>query len=476
MDKFISNVKLLVYLELFLKFKSILIIPLLTKYYGANGYGQWSQVLLLVGFLSPLIITGIDSAFIRFVSGRTVAVIYAIYKLWLKYTVIIFAILSLILLASKNFVASLLFESNDIFIYLALCVVIGQILVNTVRNYYRVLNDAKTMSIISIIQAFSLIGSSIVVYVYNFKIEILILLIAINDILIFYYYHYKLNSKSIRKINLPLKFLKKYIYFGIQLIPAGYAMWILNASDRIILSRYVTISNIGVYFFAYSLGYLIVSFVINPIWTMFPNLATSYYNNSQQSKIIELFNISTSMIFIFSFPAIVFVSLVSKDIILLLSTPEFLMAQDIFIFVFIGYFFHILASYHETIITFEKKPIVVTFSIIVAAVLNIVLNIILIPTYGILGAAVATMIAFFVQYLITLVLSNSIIKLKYDYRTLAITVIVSIGALFIPNEIVDNNFLNILLIGIMLLVYYGILYYITLKDKFIFFLRLKEIK
>ena len=67
-------------------------------------------------------------------------------------------------------------------------------------------------------------------------------------------------------------------------MPAAYAMWALNVSDRVFLIRYRTLQEIGVYSLAYSLGYLSINLFFNPIWMMYPPAATKFWEELQKVK------------------------------------------------------------------------------------------------------------------------------------------------------------------------------------------------
>ena len=73
-----------------------------------------------------------------------------------------------------------------------------------------------------------------------------------------------------------------------------------------------------------------------------------------------------------------------------------------------------LAAYFEVLLGLVHRQVLSTLSIAVAALVNLVLNIVLIPPYGITGAAVATATAFMCQLFVSFVFSRRYLRFKLD--------------------------------------------------------------
>ena len=77
-----------------------------------------------------------------------------------------------------------------------------------------------------------------------------------------------------------------------------------------------------------------------------------------------------------------------------------------------------LASFLGSVYTVEKKSSMSLVTSMVAAVANIILNIILIPVIGAMGAAVATALSYLLLLAIRLVNSRAFIPFKVDFKVL----------------------------------------------------------
>ena len=121
-----------------------------------------------------------------------------------------------------------------------------------------------------------------------------------------------------------------------------------------------------------------------------------------------------------------------------MATPEFFPAAALipiisFALVFdgMGFMFNIGAL-------FSKKTILRTISVTVAAAVNVGLNFVLIPRYGMMGAAWATFIGFLVQMSTTLFLSLRVYHVPYRYDRL-LGMLVAALAIYGASALVDTS-------------------------------------
>jgi len=121
---------------------------------------------------------------------------------------------------------------------------------------------------------------------------------------------------------------------------------------------------------------------------------------------------------IIAIPFVLFLHFFALPIIILAFGQEYVAAEGLLrIMAFTG-LFALLTSISNNILVAMAKPQITSRNMIVASILNVVLNLLLIPLYGVIGAAVATFISFFCATLFSL----------YSLRTQGIVFPVSILA------------------------------------------------
>lgn len=154
-------------------------------------------------------------------------------------------------------------------------------------------------------------------------------------------------------------------------------------------------------------------------------------------------------------PSLFALSILSKSILSLLTTPDiaingYLVTPFVILAALIFGIYQIL----NNILILEKKTKVIGFTWVIAAVLNLTLNIVWVPHLGILAAAVATLISYIFAFVVTLHYSLKYFDFKFKFGFLLKSVVSSILISLIIVLINPTGVLNILVVmGVCALVY-----------------------
>lgn len=106
----------------------------------------------------------------------------------------------------------------------------------------------------------------------------------------------------------------------------------------------------------------------------------------------------------------VYFSLYSKEIASLLLGEKFRVGYTMMPYVMISAFIYGLCCEHETRMKFKNKLKSISFNLITASIINIVLNFIFIPTMGYEAAAIATLISYLYLYIMDVKADTSNVK------------------------------------------------------------------
>jgi O-antigen/teichoic acid export membrane protein len=435
--QFFRNASVLSITEIILKAKGLILIPLMTHYFGALNYGLWSQVTIIVSTLTPLIFLGTDNAVIMFLPGLEIEKQKKYYSSWVFFILSITLLFSALIWIFNPLVSRLFFGEGSNYtnyIIIAIFSLIIAMLLNVFRNWFRIHNIVKTYAVIAILQAVINIAAVLIVLVYKLTVINFIQVTLVGEGLMVIWLFcqiWKNFGWSIPDFSL----LSSMVRFGLPLVPAGYAMWGLNSLDRIFLAQYSTLSDIGIYSTIYSLGYLVIQLFVNPIWTLFPNSAAELFNQGKKEELQRLFNYSTGILLAICLPCFAGLFLLGDSILTLLTPVEFLKAAPIISIVAVGYFFLMISAYFETSLGLIRKQYLSTVSILAAFIINVGLNFLLIPRYSIFGAGIATSLAFISQFICSFLLekrfsrtleTNWFFVLKIVGATIGMTLILTI--------------------------------------------------
>jgi O-antigen/teichoic acid export membrane protein len=274
------------------------------------------------------------------------------------------------------------------------------------------------------------------------------------------YYIYKI-SKQYGWAKPDFAWIKTIIAYGLPLVLGAYAMWGLNTLNRIFLVKYCTLSDVGIFSVAFSLGHMFIQVIINPLWTMYPNSAASLYNIGHHEKLQQLFNSTAGLMVFLSFPAIALLTVLGKPFITVFASTSFSGAGPLISIITAAYVFHILASFYSISLGFVNKQFMDTIAICIACVINVVLNILLIPRYGIIGAAGATCLGFLVQLVVVFISAKLVTQLYTNFRFISkvftISLVMGFSIYFIRERVAMGNISQLIILSLSGVIIYFLL-------------------
>ncbi len=202
--------------------------------------------------------------------------------------------------------------------------------------------------------------------------------------------------------------LSALLILSIPLLPHLISHWILSLSDRLILSHYLGIESVGVYSIGYQIGSLIflIANAINSAWVPFYyHTRTTGVGNDHLRMIVKniVLVINTICILVVSFSPILLDILSigeNKNYMIIIGLVSLAGIFQMYYFIFVSQTF------------FSKEIKWIPMITISTSFVNIIINIIFIPHFGIIAAATSTIISY-----IILAISNGLLgyrKSKID--------------------------------------------------------------
>jgi O-antigen/teichoic acid export membrane protein len=221
------------------------------------------------------------------------------------------------------------------------------------------------------------------------------------------------------------RLLKEMLRFGLPTIPATLSGMILQVVNIPILKQLTTPETVALYAINNRLGIPMLLFVSVFIYAWKPFYMSRYEDEDAKplfARVMTYFTFSTALIFLivgFFIPFVVMMPFIGGrfinpvywsglGIVPIVLTSQFLN----------GIFNNFAAGFHIT-----KKTDYLPVAIGIAAVLNIVLNFVLIPHLGIWGSALATLISYFVSVVIIYLFSRKIYPVKYEWKRIMMVVL-----------------------------------------------------
>ncbi len=202
------------------------------------------------------------------------------------------------------------------------------------------------------------------------------------------------------KISFSIEWLKRSLVFGLPLIPHFFAGWMLTFSDRWILGHYRSLAEVGLYSLAYNLSMILNMAVmaVNTAWgPVYYDLAGT---DDGRKKLPRLVTVYASAVTVFAMAYLLF----SREALLILATPRYWSAAPLVPIIVAGYYAFALYVVVSTGIFYAGKTKYVPLISAVAAAVNIGLNLLLVPIYGMWAAAWMTLVAYTIMAVIARVI------------------------------------------------------------------------
>jgi len=210
-------------------------------------------------------------------------------------------------------------------------------------------------------------------------------------------------------INLNLPQIKKGIVFSLPLIPATFLHIIINVTDRIILERHVPLAALGIYSVSYTLGTILQILAYSSYLAYEPIVFSKIGKVNFSKTIIKIRKYYLFVIFSLSFLYILF----SKEILYMMASSKFSSGYKVIpIIIFATIFLSENYLFSAILIGIKKTKISLIINLI-GAVINVIVNLLLIPIMGVYGAAISTLTSYLVMFCLFYFYLNKHMGMKF---------------------------------------------------------------
>lgn len=258
------------------------------------------------------------------------------------------------------------------------------------------MNGLRHMGIFSLLQSIRslcLILFLFVLYMYGCGKNSLSLVFTYAELTVFCFGLYFLISNRLLKISLvSFKEIKRQVIFGIQGMLSGILIEFNSRVDILMLGYFMSDKQVGVYSIASTIaeGFLLVLVVFRNNFN--PLLAKLYSRNKLNSLSCFVRSWKNKIYGLMSIFSLILISafwIFSN----LLDNKEWISSYPFFIILVIGTF--VCSGYYPFLSLLLQAGFPALFSLVIVAgvLLNVCFNYILIPMYGVCGAAIATSVA-----------------------------------------------------------------------------------
>lgn len=240
--------------------------------------------------------------------------------------------------------------------------------------------------------------------------------------------------KTVKQFKWNVKLARKMISYSIVLVPTSFMWWIMNSSDRLMVTAIVGAAANGIYAVSYKIPTVLstMSTVFNQAWS---------YSAIKEDKKEDREEFNNKMFSLFSCVQFVITAgllLIIKPFMHIYVSESYYIAWKYIPYLLIGFLFMSFGTFLSTSYTVNKDSKGFLLSGMTGAILNIILNLLLIPLMGTSGAALATCISYFTVFLYRSIDTRKYIKIKLvttrNIVSITLLIIMSI-VLYIENKL-----------------------------------------
>lgn len=256
----------------------------------------------------------------------------------------------------------------------------------------------------------------------------------LTAILNFFIYAFLVKEFFVFKFNFNMVF--EPLKYSLPLIPHSVSGLIFMYSDRIILEKYVALSAIGLYMFADK-----VATVFKMLANEFNSAFSPFFNEkSKQSKAEAIYEVQkVSLIFIYFMSILIAITAIfSVEFVYFFLDDKYFDTWKMIPLLSSAYIFRSLYCFSSSGLFFEKQTNKVAIITIVSGLVNIGLNLLLIPIYGVIVAIYSTIFSFFLTFVMGEIISYKVYYLKLYLKKIFLIIGYLFGTILLSISLNDK--------------------------------------
>lgn len=438
------------------KIVPLIMVPIITRLMPNSTYFGISDMSnTIISFASALALFGMYDAMYRvFFDKDDTEFKKNVCSTTLFFTIAMSIVISLLIIIFKGPVSKIFFGDMQYsnILYITSCAVLVSATNSVISAPTRMQNKRKVFLIVNTASSILSYSIAIPLLLLGHYYIALPLASAISGIIIELVFA-KLNKQWFSFKRFDKKLLKQLLIIAVPLFPNFLVYWIFNSFDKVMITNILNVGESGVYSVGSKLGHAsqLIYTAFAGGWQFF---AFTTMKEKDQVK-------SNSLIFeylgVISYIATILMCTFSYIIFNFLFEEEYLRAYIIAPYLFLAPLLQMLFQVACNQFLIVKKTWPNFFILLLGAILNIILNYFLIPTIGIEGAAIATLVGYIVSDIIAVIVLYKM-KLMKITKSMVLSAGVMLGyiicwRLFLKDFVIVNILVVTAIIGLYFILY-----------------------
>ncbi|MBW2996324.1 lipopolysaccharide biosynthesis protein [Candidatus Woesearchaeota archaeon] len=395
-----------------------LFLIVLTRNLTIIDFGIYSLLVVGINVASTLFEVGISQYFITKLPGENLETktktFYSLFFFEILFLIILFCLMSLPFI--RDFILVILGIPNKIALYyLSLIIIVSMCLFRLVSAYFTANKKVALSGFFAFSEKSLWMIMLIVFFMFVGKINLLVVFsiwglgVLVNLIISFLISKKDLLGFRIKQIQKNI--IKKGLKFGLPLILFLVGTWVMAIGDRYIINWLMGVKKVGIYSLTYTLLGVVFSLgaLISSIF--YPYIVEAWKKKKHQI----LLNAEIKYVLLIVVPASIGFFAMKEALITLISGVKYLESAALVGSLILYPLLTALIFIIYQLLLLKEKTKFIGYNYLVGGVINIILNLILIPYIGLIGAGIATTLSYLMIFIVMYMNVRKEFNLNYRF-------------------------------------------------------------
>ena len=252
---------------------------------------------------------------------------------------------------------------------------------------------------------------------------------------------------------------RQALLFGFPMMGTEIFWLILDTGDRFLVKGFLGTTELGYYAAAYNIsGYIRESLCAPLVLALFPLVMELWVEKGRDQTRTFLSNAMNQFVLV-SIAVVAAVSACASDAINIVASPKYYEAHRLLPVLITGMMLNALSMFPRSALMIHKKTVLMMNVNIAACVVNVALNVVLLPRIGLFGAAVATLGSYGAMTALFAFFAQRCLPLSADWRAWFKYSAVGVLTWLVVSRLeINHMFLSLVIrAGLSLILYFGVL-------------------
>lgn len=376
-------------------------LPLLTKNLTLQDYGRWGQLKTTVSLSIAFTSLGLGTAMTRFLASEEnrEELQEGFYSILLA-RLLICLIIALVVFLFAFPIAMYFFDGAVQIVQISAALIVMTTLEPIYMRLVTIFRQVKVRTIINITDGYARIGLFAALLLTGHELlSIILAILAVKVVVVIFLIFWVSSQIGFKRPKFSR--MKEYLRFSLPTVPSSIGFWLVNLSDRYVIAYLLGATSVGIYYAGYSIGQL--PFVISGLLHfIMPVAIFQLYDTDRMEEVKNHLSYLAKYFLAVTIPFIFGAAVMAKPVLMVLTTPEIAThAWPVVQIIALSFLFFGIYNVVQYILLATKKTKPIAFIWTISAIVNLGLNILVVPYWGIVGAAITTLIAYFLVMCIT---------------------------------------------------------------------------